>query len=205
MRLAADHGDPAVAMTEEVSDGSLRGAAAVDVDKAHLGPGVAPDEDERDAISLQTRHERIVDGLTGDDHAIDMATADDPPVELIDGMAISRRIHQHRQRVVGRIAGLGGALDQDGVEGIGEESTDGFGDEQPEDPHAAGGQAAGRRMGMIVVVADDLLHATARGVADAAVAIDHPGDGGARYTGDAGDLLEGHGVLQMESERVRIG
>ena len=200
VRLAADHGDPAVAMTQEMSDGPLRRAATVDVDEAHLGSGVAPDEDERDPIRLQTRHERIVDGLTSEDHAIDMAAADDPPIELIDGMAIGRGVHQHRQGVVGRIAGLGGALDQDGVEGIGEESADGLRDEQTEDAHAAGGQAACGRIGVVVVVADDLLHASARGVADAAVAIDHAGDGGARYTGEAGDLLEGHGVLQTESD-----
>ncbi len=60
--LAADHGDPAVAMTEEMGDGPLRRAAAIDVDEAHLGSGVAPDEDERDAVRLQTRHEWIVDG-----------------------------------------------------------------------------------------------------------------------------------------------
>jgi hypothetical protein len=57
-------------------------------------------------------------------------------------------------------------------------------------------------MRMVVVVADDLLHAQASGVADAAIAVDHPGDGGARYTGEAGDLLEGHGVLQTELQRV---
>ena len=62
-------------------------------------------------------------------------------------MAIGRGIHQHRQRVVGRIAGVGGALDQDGIEGIGEEPTDGLRDEQAEDAHAAGGQAAAAACG----------------------------------------------------------
>jgi hypothetical protein len=45
------------------------------------------------------------------------------------------------------------------------------------------------------VIADELLHAMASGVADAAIAIDHAGDSRARHTGEAGDLLEGHGVL----------
>ena len=193
---AADHGDPAVAMTEEMGDGPLRRAAAIDVDEAHLGAGMAADEDERDAVRLQARHEWIVDGVTGEDEPVDMAAADDALIELIDGTAIRRGVHQHRQVVVGGVAGVGGALDQDGVEGIGEESADGLGDEQAEDAHAAGGQAAGCRIGVVVVVADDLLHASASGVADAAVAIDDAGDGGARDTGEAGDLLEGHASLQ---------
>src|SRR5215213_4071748 len=203
--LAADHGNLAVAMTEEMGDGPLRRAATVDIDEAHLGPRVAPDEDERDVIRLQPRHERIIDGLTGEDDAVNMAAADDAPIELIDGMTIGRGVHQHREGVVGRVAGVGGALDQDGIEGIGEELSDGFRDKETDDAHAPGGQAACGRVRVIVVVADDVLNATARGVTDAAIAIDHAGDGRARYTGEAGDLLEGHGVLHTGSARVRTG
>ena len=71
-----------------MGDSPLRRASAVDVDEAHPGPRLATDEDERYPVRLQPRHKRIVDGLTGEDHTIDVAAADDAQIELIDGVSI---------------------------------------------------------------------------------------------------------------------
>ena len=179
-----------------MGDGLARRAAAIDVDEADLGAGMAADEDEGDAVGLQARRRWVVDGVAGEDESVDVAAADDALVELLDGAAILRGVHEHGQVVIDGVAGIGGALDEEGVEGIGEDAADRFGDEEAEDAHAAGGEAAGGGVGVVVVEADDVLHAGAGGVADPAVAIDDAGDGGAGDTGEAGDLLEGHGSLQ---------
>ena len=54
-------------------------------------------------------------------------------IELLDGAAIIGGVDQHGQGVARGIAAVGGALDENGVEGVEEEVANRLRDEQAED------------------------------------------------------------------------
>lgn len=113
IRWAADHGDAAVAVADEVMDRFPRRVPAVDIHEVDLGAGVAPDKDAGDVVRLQPGDERIVDGVTGQHQTIDVAAADDALVELPDGVAVLGGVHEQGEVVIGGVAGVGRALDED--------------------------------------------------------------------------------------------
>ncbi len=85
LRRTGDHRDPAAPCAMQMSDAFAGTTAVVDVDEADLMARMAADEDEREAILLQTGDDRVLDDAGGDDHAVDVAAADDALVDTMGG------------------------------------------------------------------------------------------------------------------------
>jgi len=148
--------------------------------------------DDRKILAIEHRHDRFVDHAGGDDDAIEVAPADNAPVEPFGRGGIVRRVHEQHQILLIGVAGVDDVFNQNRIEVIVEDRANRPRNEHPENPGARRGEGASGGVGMVIVHADDFLNPVASFIADTRIVIDDARNGRARDSGEARDLFEVH-------------
>ena len=131
-------------MLDQMMHRVFRGADVIDIDKAYIVMRIAAHQHEGKTIDLQPFDNGIFDHAGGDDHAIDMPAPDDPLVHALVADVAIRAFDEQGQQIIGLVARLDCSLHKMQEKRIGEHRSDRPGNQQSDDPGAAGGQAARR-------------------------------------------------------------